>query len=273
MNYQDVNMLNSSIANLGNSFDQSRAEDAAAAYRNSLLDEQKKRTALDDSFRQEQLKRLDNQATNATKPVYKWKSKGVDFTAHSLEDFGKQVQQYPADQEDDGSTDLEMAGTNEHGITFRQKIKVPKDAAANDGAKQSAAAAIKAFADMTGSAPKPQKPTATQALLIGADQYRNLASQSDDPDEAKRFTDYADMLEQRAKKDGQFAPPKVTPTVQKTIQYNDAGKATNIVTAPVGMPPVPAAATSFSDENAARAAGHKAGDVVTLAGIGKVRLK
>jgi hypothetical protein len=97
-----------------------------------------------------QEKRENRMLEQATKPTYQWTSGGVKQTAHSLEDFTSMVQQNPADDTDGGS-DLEMTGQNEHGISFRQRVKIPKSVLSDENAKKSAATAIKSFAEMTGS--------------------------------------------------------------------------------------------------------------------------
>lgn len=55
MNIASAELLQHAINNLGDSFGRSRAMDAENAYRTAQLDEQRKRTAVDDSFRNAQL--------------------------------------------------------------------------------------------------------------------------------------------------------------------------------------------------------------------------
>lgn len=83
-------------------------------------------------------------------------------------------------------------------------------------------------------------PTAIQKALSNAQDYRTQASQAEDPDEAKRLSDYADMTESWVKKQGQFAPLKVPPTKNEMIQYDRGGHATNRVTNFTPPPTAPA---------------------------------
>ena len=54
-------MLQNSLQNLGSTFQRQREQDAMNAYRQQQLDEEKRRTAVDQAFRDAQMQRLDKQ--------------------------------------------------------------------------------------------------------------------------------------------------------------------------------------------------------------------
>lgn len=152
--YKDVQLINDALGNLGNSF-----------YANRQLSQQKSEHDSDLALRTRALEENVSQRRDAakmhadsmaesvaarTQPTYKWKSGGVEHQTHSLEDFGQEIQSYPADDED-GTTSITLTGTNDDGVTIHQTIKSPKGTQHNPQAAQKVAEQIKGFADMTGS--------------------------------------------------------------------------------------------------------------------------
>lgn len=132
MNATSAELLQHAINNLGDSFGRSRAMDAENAYRTAQLDEQRKRTQLDDDYRKWQMQK----ESAGDRPMYRWKSGGVEHTARSGEDFSSQITQFPADKDEKGNTKLHLTGTDEHGVTATTTLDAPSDLADNDAAKQ-----------------------------------------------------------------------------------------------------------------------------------------
>lgn len=83
-----------------------------------------------------------------------------------------------------------------------------------------------------------KEPAIVQAVKSAQD-YRDQAAQSDDPEQQKQFLGYADMLESYSKRQGSFSPVKIPPTKVENIGLNASGKATNRVTSFVPPPAAP----------------------------------
>lgn len=117
-------------------------------------------------------------------------------------------------------------------------------------------------------------------ILKQADEFRNLADETDDPTLSKRYSDYADTLENMAKHMGQFAPVQgysTTSTKVTTDSYgNPVTNRTETVKSPLSVAPQSKQTTTevprFDSEASARSSGAKAGDIIYIEGIGKVRL-
>jgi hypothetical protein len=101
---------------------------------------------------------------------------------------------------------------------------------------------------------------------------------------AEGNNEYADLLEKVVKQEGsaKTSPGYQTTTVKPELGIDNkatGNSLTNITTrVPLGSPavappPVAPAIPTYPDEASARTAGKQAGDVVTITGVGKVRLK
>lgn len=165
--YRDWDMLNQAITGLGdaaarrrqqNVVNQREAERIALEHEMRGIQQRREDRIEKEGNRQFDLMvdREDRMRDTATKPTYRWTSGGVEQTAHSLKDFGQMIQAHPADPTDDDHSELDLSGVNAHGVTVRQKIRIPNSLKDHDGAKQSAAEAIKSFAEYTGSVSVPE---------------------------------------------------------------------------------------------------------------------
>jgi len=167
MNRSDILLLNDSIRYAGDSVaDRNRYRDSRQrqmekdALEREMLNRQEshyqEQTGLERGRLEEQQRHNTAVETNAGKPKasYKWTSGGVVHESNSFEDWQNRIKQFPADPDMDGGSTLVLEGTNEQGVTTRQTIKAPKDAAKNPETAKSLAEAIASFAKMSGSSPK-----------------------------------------------------------------------------------------------------------------------
>ena len=189
MNYRDVEMVNQSLGNLGDTLlknrmmqqesqrynqEQQRLQQNEAAtqdYRQKMLanDVAKEKWGQDPTnplnlqraAETEKFKAEAGKASAAKEPIFRWKGQdGVQYEAPQSQ-FGELIQAHPASPDKNGENVLEMEGETPSGVKIHQKVIVPKD---NDESHKTAASdALKSFVQQTGIAPK-QK-TQTEELI------------------------------------------------------------------------------------------------------------
>jgi len=140
-------MLNDSISNLGNSF----------VINRQMKQQEEDRTAdrdMRERMLQEQIAGRKDAAAARNQPLFRWKSRGAEITAHSLAEFGQLSQQHPADPEDDGFP-ITISGTDDTGTTKQLRFTIPKDLAKTPENREKILEQIKAFSDLVGAKPHP----------------------------------------------------------------------------------------------------------------------
>ena len=220
MNYADVRMLDDSLNNLGDTFLKQRMmkaeqgrydQEQTRLQQNASVEQDLQRQRL--GIEQQNAKSMDAARTQKESPLFKWTGEdGVDYAAHSAQDFAQLVQQHPARKEDDGTHTLELSGTDENGVTVRQHIKVPADS--GDTGKQTAAGLVKNFMEFSGAKPKAQKQTPWERNTALYNQQLQQAQNAETPEEKALYQGQAELTKSWLDKQGKFAPPKgVEPSI------------------------------------------------------------
>lgn len=268
MNREDIRLLDNSIDNLGNSFERKRNE-------NNQHDIQMQRLALEQQMQQSNLTRnaaetehikgenqgkvttyLADPADPESGMQFSGSTQQLQTILDAADKAGKPLKQFSQAPQKDFAATYKLGGAtyafhSQEGASNFEKAMSGKGIDVNDP-KYSGANGGK-------------KPAVSQALE-DAQGYREKASASDDPDEAKQWNEYADYLESFAKKSGQFKPPTIPPNSDESYDYDAAGHKTGAhktftnpnTPPPVGMsfmhgavPPLQPTADQFQQPSAA----------------------
>jgi hypothetical protein len=229
MNIASAELLQNALQNLGNTFQKSRAQDAEEEWRQSQTDTANRRTDVDQAFRNAQMAHYNQMETDASR-----RADAQEQRADAQSDQASAAQDQQALAGKQGMLKSAM-GLNATGqLTDDSRTQVNKWLATDP------------HFSVTGmqlqAPPNPAtNPTLKQSALVQAvgtiKNYRDMASQTEDPDEADSYGHLADLLEKNLPQavKSTTPPPVVKPTSTKTIDYNPAGKPVKAVTS-YGMP-------------------------------------
>jgi len=141
------------------------------AYRQAMIDEKMKSTDWSQDPNNPLNKQRDAAADASTakadatnsgkKATFKWKSGGVEHTAFGSQDFGAQIQQFPADAEK-GQHALTISGTTKSGSKVEQTIYATPDQLKDPEAMKDFAQQVKDFQDSYGIVPDSSTSTTTE---------------------------------------------------------------------------------------------------------------
>ena len=229
MNIASAELLQNSLQNLGKTFQQSRAQGAEEEYRTAQLEQQGRRTDVDEAFRNAQMahynqmekdnsRRADAQEERAGAAQDQQGTAQDQQAVAQKQDLLKSVMGLNATGQltDDARTKVnKWLSTDEHFSATGMQLQAPTNPKTNPNFKQSAL---------------------TQAVST-IQNYRDLAGQTEDPGEADGYNHLADLLEKNLPAAVKTTTPAaaVPPTSTKLTDYNPAGKPVKTVTS-FGMP-------------------------------------